>query len=152
MLNCCRLTGKYHHPYHHIAFYSLPRPHRESPVAPRCCLAATVPAVVRDELQLVEAGNVAVIVPRSLQLLVQEALETAGIEFGGATRSGLEKQVTVVPVPLVKGLEVDSAVVVEPGRIVAEESQGMRSLYVALTRATKRVGVVHAEALPSPLR
>ena len=115
-------------------------------------LAATVPAVVRDELQLVEAGNVAVIVPRSLQLLVQEALETAGIEFGGATRSGLEKQVTVVPVPLVKGLEVDSAVVVEPGRIVAEESQGMRSLYVALTRATKRVGVVHAEALPSPLR
>ncbi len=52
---------------------------------------------------------------------------------------------------LVKGLELDSVVVVEPSRIVAEEPQGMRSLYVALTRATRRLTVVHAEALPQPL-
>ena len=55
--------------------------------------------------------------------------------FGGPGRSGLEQQVTLVPVRLVKGLEVDAAVVVEPARIVVEECQGVRSLYVALTRA-----------------
>ena len=57
----------------------------------------------------------------------------------------------MVPVRLVKGLEVDAAIVVEPGRIVAEEVQGIRSLYVALTRATKRVAVVHEEPLPEML-
>jgi DNA helicase IV len=54
-------------------------------------------------------------------------------------------------VGLVKGLEVDTAVVVEPGRIMAEEPQGARSLYVACTRATKRLVIVHAEPLPAVL-
>ena len=53
-----------------------------------------------------------------------------------------------MPVSLVKGLELDGVVVVEPGRIVAEEAQGLRALYVALTRATRRLTVVHAEPLP----
>ena len=47
---------------------------------------------------------------------------------------------TVVPVELAKGLELDGVVLVEPARIVAEERQGMRALYVALTRATKAPG------------
>ena len=68
-----------------------------------------------------------------------------------ATRQGLEAQVTVVPVGLVKGLELDAVVVVEPARIVAEERQGLRALYVALTRATKRLMIVHAEPLPDVL-
>jgi DNA helicase IV len=54
-------------------------------------------------------------------------------------------------VRLVKGLEVDAVVVVEPARIVSEERQGIRSLYVALTRATKRVTVAHREPLPEVL-
>ena len=61
-------------------------------------------------------------------------------------------QVTLVPVSLVKGLEVDASVVVEPAGIVAEEAQGMRALYVGLTRATKRLCVVHARPLPAVLR
>ena len=40
-----------------------------------------------------------------------------------------------MPVGLVKGLEVDASVVVEPAGIVAEEAQGYRALYVALTRS-----------------
>ena len=68
----------------------------------------------------------------------------AGLEFGVAPRSGLDLQVTLVPVSLVKGLEVDASVVVEPAGIVDEEAQGMRALYVGLTRATKRLCVVHA--------
>jgi DNA helicase IV len=79
-------------------------------------------------------------------------LSDAGIAHGGATRSGLNEQVTLVPVQLVKGLEVDAALVVEPSRIIAEERQGMRALYVGLTRATKRVSVIHTESLPPELR
>ena len=114
-------------------------------------VAAALPDSVRAELDEIDAGNVAVIVPRSLLEPLTQALTDANVAFGGATRSGLDKQVTIVPVQLVKGLEVDATVVVEPSRIVREERQGMRALYVALTRATKRVGILHAEPLPAVL-
>jgi ATP-dependent exoDNAse (exonuclease V) beta subunit len=42
--------------------------------------------------------------------------------------------------------------VVEPAAIVEEEAQGLRALYVALTRATKRLTVVHAAPLPDCLQ
>jgi DNA helicase IV len=73
------------------------------------------------------------------------------VEFGEASRRGLDAQVTVVPIGVVKGLEFDGVVVVEPARIVAESSQGLRALYVALTRATQRLTVVHADPLPGVL-
>ncbi len=56
-----------------------------------------------------------------------------------------------MPISLAKGLELDGVVVVEPARIVDEEQQGLRALYVALTRATKRLVIVHAEPLPEAL-
>jgi len=114
-------------------------------------LAAAIASAVRTELAAAGLGNVAVICPGSMVTEVGQVLEDAGIEFGQATRHGLDVQVTVVPVGLVKGLEVDASVVVEPARIVAEEVQGLRSLYVALTRATKRLVVVHEQPLPSAL-
>ncbi len=51
-----------------------------------------------------------------------------------------------------KGLEFDSVLVVEPQRIMAEESRGAAQLYVALTRATQRLGVLHEAPLPQSLR
>ena len=111
------------------------------------CLAE----VVAEELRVVGAGNLAVIVAGSQVVEVEAVLEAAGIVFGRPTRRGLDEQVAVVPVGLVKGLEVDAAVVVEPARIIREQDQGVRALYVALTRATKRVAVVHAEPLPDLL-
>lgn len=110
-------------------------------------LADALVQVVREELAAVGEGNVAVIVPASVMESVSSAFETSELSFGGPTRHGLDQQVTVVPVRLVKGLEVDAAVVVEPRRIVDEEIEGFRSLYVALTRATKRVTVVYSEPL-----
>ena len=107
--------------------------------------------VVRSELDAVGAGNVAVIAANSQAVDVEDALERAGLSFGRPTRRGLDAQVAVVPVELVKGLEVDGAVVVEPARILREHAQGLRALYVALTRATKRLAVVHAEQLPDLL-
>lgn len=114
-------------------------------------LAAAVAAAAGEERAAVGEGNVAVVAPESLVEELGAALEAAGIDHGRAASGGLGAQVTLVPVRLVKGLELDSVVVVEPARIVAEEPQGMRSLYVALTRATRRLSVVHAEVLPQPL-
>jgi DNA helicase IV len=46
-----------------------------------------------------------------------------------------------------KGLEFDHVIVVEPALVAAHE-QGLRELYVALTRPTKTLVVVHARPLP----
>jgi DNA helicase IV len=112
-------------------------------------------AVVATTAHMVEAvggGNVAVVTPNGLADEVSLALSAARIEHGRASRTGLDTGVTVVPVGLVKGLELDGVVVVEPGRIVSDEREGMRSLYVALTRSTQRLAIVHADRLPTPLR
>jgi DNA helicase IV len=115
-------------------------------------LAATIVAAVRDELAALGTGNLAVITPTSMADDVAQWLDDAGVEHGAATRNGLDQQVTVVPVTWVKGLELDGSIVVEPGRIVDEEAQGLRALYVALTRATKRLVVVHQQPLPACLQ
>jgi hypothetical protein len=94
---------------------------------------------------------VAVICPASLVDAASAALDRAGIDHGLALQQGLDHQVTVVPVGMVKGLELDATVVVEPAAIVDEEPQGLRALYVALTRATKILTVVHARPLPDVL-
>jgi superfamily I DNA/RNA helicase len=77
-----------------------------------------------------------------------EALRAAAVDFGDATGRGLAAPVTLVDVGQVKGLEFDVVIVVSPTRLVAESPQGPRSLYVALTRATRRLVVVHDEDLP----
>ncbi|MBX9978182.1 MAG: AAA family ATPase [Mycobacterium gordonae] len=50
-----------------------------------------------------------------------------------------------------KGLEYDSVLVVDPQRILADGQRGAAELYVALTRATQRLGVLHQEPLPPVL-
>jgi len=115
-------------------------------------LLARLVEVALEERTAVDPGSVAIIAPSTLVEPLGAALEAAGVDFGRAARNGLETQVTLVPVSLVKGLELDAAIVVEPAAIVAEEAQGLRALYVALTRATKRLAVVHAAPLPDCLR
>jgi DNA helicase IV len=50
-----------------------------------------------------------------------------------------------------KGLEFDAVLVVEPERILADGPRGAAELYVALTRATQRLGVLHRGPLPREL-
>jgi DNA helicase IV len=114
-------------------------------------LLARVVDATLDMVDAVAGGNVAVVTPNGLADGVSDALTARGVEHGRASRSALDSGVTVVPVGLVKGLELDGVVVVEPRRIVEGEPQGMRALYVALTRSTQRLAVVHAEPLPEPL-
>jgi DNA helicase IV len=96
-------------------------------------------------------GSIAVVAADGMVDSVSDALTRLGIEHGRATRSGLNERVTVVPVSVVKGLELDGVVVVEPAAIVASEQQGLRALYVALTRSTRRLTVVHGRPLPEAM-
>jgi DNA helicase IV len=57
---------------------------------------------------------------------------------------------TVAP-SATKGLEFDAVLVVEPDRILADGPRGAADLYVALTRATQRLGVLHSDPLPPSL-
>jgi DNA helicase IV len=56
-----------------------------------------------------------------------------------------------VPASETKGLEFDAVLVVEPERIIADGPRGAADLYVALTRATQRLGVLHHGPLPHAL-
>ena len=106
-------------------------------------------AVVRTELEQGRGGTVAVICPATMVEELAEGLAAGGVAFGEPNRTGLDADVTLVPVELVKGLEFDSVIVVEPNRLVRESAQGLRALYVALTRTTRRMTLIHAEPLPA---
>ncbi len=98
------------------------------------------------------SGSIAVVVADDLAELISDALTAAGVQHGRANSSGLDKNVTVVPVSVVKGIELDGVIVVEPADIVAAAEHGLRSLYVALTRSTQRLSIVHNADLPESLR
>ena len=110
--------------------------------------------VVKHAIQILEAigdGNAAVVCPDSMADAVSSALSFAHIDHGRANNTALDSRLTVVPVSLVKGLELDGIVVVEPSAIVDAQENGLRALYVALTRATQRLTVVHHRALPQSM-
>src|SRR5690606_14718526 len=120
---------------------------RVGDAAPRIVYAESLADGVVDEVKAIEAelrsGSVAVVAPDDLCDEISAAMTAAGLDHGRAVTSGLDHARTVVPVSVVKGLELDAVVVVEPSRIVADVDQGMRALYVALTRSTQRLSVVH---------
>ena len=90
-------------------------------------------------------GLLAVIGPRSLARAPQMEATLLGETFD-------EMSVPVLTPRESKGLEFDHVVVVEPALIVEEGGgSGLRELYVALTRPTKTLIVVHARPLPDAL-
>ena len=111
-------------------------------------VAASIVHVVRHEQSL--GGTLAVVCAPDDESDLAAALADAGIAVG-RDEEGLEEAVSLVPVVLAKGLEFDSVIVVEPGSIVDNTKFGLRALFVALTRATKRLTIVHEGALPSAL-
>ncbi len=138
---------------HEIMALALPlldtiAPRIERPLAYR---AGTSEPVVRrvaeDELlreayrvaaeRAVEEGRLAVIVPDEL---VEPALAEASAYDGIPLLTPRES----------KGLEFDHVIVVEPA-LVAAGRQGLRELYVALTRPTRTLVVLHARPLPAEL-
>jgi hypothetical protein len=94
-------------------------------------LADSAREAARCEAALVAPGKVAVIHPPG--------------EVGAVDTDVLDRAVAELDVERVKGLEFDSVVVVEP----AAHSAGQ--LYVALTRTTRRLVLVHSQPLPAAL-
>jgi DNA helicase IV len=83
---------------------------------------------------------------------VLKGLADAGIEFTDSERtSELGEHVSVLTPQSTKGLEFDAVITVEPARIIDEEVNGIRLLYVVLTRAVQALTVIHAEPLPRAL-
>jgi DNA helicase IV len=99
-------------------------------------------ATIVEERAAIGAGNIAIICATGAGEDVSTFLTAAGVDHGMAYAGALEKEVSVIEVSMVKGLELDAAIVIEPDAIVEYEPQGMRSLYVALTRATRRLTII----------
>ncbi|GAB2824533.1 AAA family ATPase [Streptomyces daliensis] len=99
------------------------------------------------EAGLLGEGRLAVIVPdrRTGELAAAVARSVPGASFGA--HPDLTARVVVLGVAQAKGLEFDSVLVADPAGILATP-HGHSDLYVALTRATQRLGVLHTGPPP----
>lgn len=115
---------------------------RATGVSPWARFTTDVPRAVAEVVAEAAAGRVegriAVIAPLGLMDTLRAALPDA--ETGVAP--DLTRPVVLLHPKQAKGLEFDTVFVVEPGDF------GVHDLYVALTRATQRLGIVHAGKLP----
>ena len=146
-----------------------PRPVRQSGSTPRLVavartgLASSLVELAREETSAVAPGRVAVLGPAVLLPELTRALDDAGldpIDPRDPSGDGLAAGLVVLPADETNGLEFDSVIVVEPSLVAAvgddtggegppvATTRGLRTLYVALTRPTKRLAVLHAEPLP----
>jgi DNA helicase IV len=147
-----------------------PRPVRRTGVEPRMVAvggqeggghAATVDDLVRTAVELaaeevasVAPGRVAVLAPETLLPALSDALAASGMGTADARDQhfgGLSEPLVLLAADAANGLEFDSVVVVEPGLIAGETARGLRTLYMALTRPTQRLCVVHLAPAPAAL-
>jgi superfamily I DNA/RNA helicase len=90
---------------------------------------------VRRETELIGTGRVAVIAPPARLAETAAALNlTAGPD--------LDAPVAVLTPEQAKGLEFDSVIIVDAAGIEQASPRGRADLYVALTRTTRRLGLV----------
>jgi len=142
-----------------------PRPVRTTGVEPDLRVVTSevlydeVVAASRRELAAVAPGRVAVLVPAAdLELAIATLLAASlqPVDPRVASGEGLAANLVVLPADDANGLEFDSVVVVEPQRIAqrggegrATTRRGLRSLYVAMTRPTRRLTVLGTSPLPT---
>ena len=111
-------------------------------------LGATVALVVAEELAgltAAEEGRLAVIAPAARQAELAAAIPGA---VAGDRAEALDAPVALLTVAQAKGLEFDRVVLADPAGIIAQSPRGGHDLYVAITRATHRLAVVHEGDLP----
>jgi DNA helicase IV len=123
---------------------------------------ATLVRAVQREVAAVTPGRVAVIVtarrvPEIITLLGENGV--AAVDPRDQESKGLSADLVVLSAEGANGLEFDAVVVVDPGQITSRGSQnpsaltprGLRTLYVAMTRPTRRLAIVTSAALPETL-
>jgi DNA helicase IV len=119
--------------------------------------------VTRSEIDAVAPGRVAVIVAGARVDEIVATLRAGGLEAvdpRDQDSKGLSADLVVLAAEGANGLEFDAVVVVEPGQIANRGARGaegptprgLRTLYVALTRPTRRLAVVACQELLSTLR
>lgn len=108
--------------------------------------------VVAPELEALGAGRLAVVFPREGYGELANRLHE---QVTGRPRPPravmLDESLVTLDVGEVKGLEFDVVVVVEPSAVLEQSAHGIGDLYVAMTRPTQRLVVVHSGTLPSSL-
>ena len=138
---------------------------RSTGVAPRAeradaaALDDVVAKVLAEEAGAVGDGRTAVLAPAARVAGLRERLLGDAVPGPGPVgpdgpadpEADLESPVVVLPVAKAKGLEFDAVVLVEPAELLDESPRGANDLYVALTRSTRRLAVVHARDLPPAL-
>jgi len=92
--------------------------------------------------------SVAVVVPDGFA--AAEEITRRLAEADGITAEE-HRAVTVLAASEAKGLEFDHVVVVEPAALAGDEPAGLRLLYIALTRSTQSLTIMHSVPLPPPL-
>ncbi|HET9873480.1 MAG TPA: AAA family ATPase [Propionibacteriaceae bacterium] len=107
---------------------------------------------VADEQARIGEGRLAVIVPgsRYVELTALLSAVLPGIA-SGSDPALLDATTAILDVEQSKGLEFDSVLIADPGAILGESPRGGSDLYVAVTRATKRLGVIADGPLPDIL-
>jgi DNA helicase IV len=98
--------------------------------------------LVRRETEGIGTGRVAVIAPPAR---VGESAAALGISPG----PDLDALVAVLTPEQAKGLEFDSVIIVDPDGIEQASPRGRADLYVALTRTTRRLGLISAAECPA---
>ncbi|WP_345770702.1 HelD family protein [Blastococcus saxobsidens] len=113
---------------------------------------ANLPSAIAEAAAELDAadGTLAVIVPFSR--LEEVTAVVRAIVPSASAEGDLTDGVVVLTPEGSKGLEFDSVLVGDPVGIIEEGVRGHNDLYVALTRATQRLGVVHAGELPPELK
>ncbi|HSP37276.1 MAG TPA: ATP-binding domain-containing protein, partial [Frankiaceae bacterium] len=114
-------------------------------------LAEALPGLVHAEADAVGDGTVAVLLPPARYEELLPALADALPDLVGTQGDQLSRRVAVLPVREAKGLEFDAVVVVDPAAVLTGSHRGANDLYVAVTRATKRLTVVTDDVLPDVL-
>jgi DNA helicase IV len=121
-------------------------------------VAAAVLAEFAPDVRPPESVRACGVAPWSRQVSEQE-MASAIDEFVAAEADREGTSVVIGPPGVpgavapseTKGLEFDAVLVVEPDLILADGPRGAAELYVALTRATQRLGVLHQRPLPPSL-
>jgi hypothetical protein len=98
-------------------------------------LPGTLETLIQEEVGAVAPGRVGAILPSSMP--------------APDTPRSLEDAAARLHLPAARGLEFDSVIVVEPAVILDEHGPG--GVYVALTRTTRRLVLLHSRPLPDAL-
>jgi DNA helicase IV len=95
-----------------------------------------------------DVGSVGVVSAAAWMTEVRAALEPVG--FTDATREALSAGINLLDLHVVKGLEFDAIVVVDPAAMLAQRPDGgVGAVYTALTRSTRAMAIVYIDDLPS---